>query len=711
MPLVRGREAPLCLLVCGWNLPFIFFFGFVMKISSHVSCLTGLSLAAFLPLGAAEPAPHELSPLAVVAHHGPAPLQFILDPRAPVQPMPAQDGADALRTVPGFNLLRKGGTDGDPVFRGQAGSRLGILLDGELIFGGCGNRMDPPTAYVFPTAYDRVTIIKGPQSVLHGPGLTAGVVLFERLPHVCAEPEVSGMAALTIGAFGRNDQLLDASFGTPRYSLRTTATRTAADDYKDGSGNRVHSQYERWSFHATAAVRMSERTRLELAGTVSDGEAAYADRAMDGTKFARQNIGLRFHHETDGGLLAAIEGQAYYNYVDHVMDNFSLRTFAPTMMMPNKTVSNPDRETFGTRILAHLEANAPVSATVGAEYQENRHTGRRTMNEEMQPFQGLARVRDARFRTPALFGEATWKFNEDARLVAGLRADFWKAEDPRAMIPVGMMGAQPNPTAGLSRRDTLPSGFVRYERTLAEGLHTYIGAGHARRFPDFWELINKESPTSLSAFETRAERVTQLDLGLTQTHGATTYGLSLFANRIGDFILIESGFAKGMRQATVSRNVDVRMLGGEATVLHRFGDNWRAEASLAHVRGRNQTDARPLAQQPPLEGRVALSYHDTKWSAGGLLRAVARQNRVAVGQGNIVGQDLGPTPGFATIALHAGWTPNPTLRFQAGVDNLLDRTFAEHLSRGGAMVAGFPPPTTRVNEPGRTFWIRGELRF
>jgi len=41
----------------------------------------------------------------------------------------------------------------------------------------------------------------------------------------------------------------------------------------------------------------------------------------------------------------------------------------------------------------------------------------------------------------------------------------------------------------------------------------------------------------------------------------------------------------------------------------------------------------------------------------------------------------------------------------AGVDNLFDRTYAEHLSRGGSMISGFVQ-TTRVNEPGRTLWLK-----
>lgn len=42
-------------------------------------------------------------------------LTVELDPKAPQQPIPASDGASFLKNVPGFSVVRKGGTDGDPV--------------------------------------------------------------------------------------------------------------------------------------------------------------------------------------------------------------------------------------------------------------------------------------------------------------------------------------------------------------------------------------------------------------------------------------------------------------------------------------------------------------------------------------------------------------------------------------------------------------------
>lgn len=646
----------------------------------------------------------------VISPHDPAPLRVMVDPRAPAQPVPSQDGADLLRSVAGFNVIRKGGTDGDPVFRGLSGSRLGILIDGELIFGGCGNRMDPPTAYVFPAAFQSVTVIKGPQSVLHGPGMSAGVVLFERQAIDFGEESLSGMATLSLGSHGRNDQMLEALYAHPKHSLGVTLTRSASDDYADGDGRKVPSQYERWSAHLSLGVRLGPATRLEATGILSDGEAAYADRAMDGVAFTRENLGLRFSHDlADAGWLTRIEALAYYNYVDHVMDNYSLRPFSPTAMMQNPSVSNPDRETLGARLLAHLGGGDPLKATLGVEYQANTHTTRRSMNQSAQSYQDLPRVRDARLETPGLLAEASHAMG-DHRLVGGVRADFWRAEDPRQSVAVGMMNL-PNPTAGARRRETLPSGFLRYEHSFADSLLGYLGIGHAERFPDYWELVNKESATSLSAFLLEAERTTQVDFGFHRSTKGGSFGLSAFANRIDDFILIESGVAKGTRRATISRNVDASMLGLEASAQQRLGDHWQVDAAMAYVRGRNRSDGIPLAQQPPLEGRVALAYHGRQWSSGALVRMVAPQRRVAPGQGSIVGQDLGPSSGFAVFSLHADWRPTPHLRVSAGIDNLLDRDYAEHLSRGGAMVAGFPPPTTRVNEPGRTFWLRGEYRF
>jgi iron complex outermembrane receptor protein len=659
--------------------------------------------------------PIKLNKVVVSAGPGARPLETTLDARAPVQPIPAQDGADYLKSVPGFSVIRKGGIDGDPVLRGQAGSRLNVLLDGENILGGCGNRMDPPTAYVFPASYDRITILKGPQTVLYGPGSSAGVVLFERDERRLAAPEATLSGSLTLGSFGREDEAVELSAGVPDVFVRAAGTHSFQNDYEDGAGRAVHAEYSRWSANVATGWTPDEHTNVVLSATRSDGQAAYADRMMDGTRFARENLGLAFKREKVSSIVTKTEGRVYYNYVDHVMDNYSLRPFVATMMMPAPSVSNPDRKTIGGRASIELKPIENTSVTLGLDFQQNRHALRSTSNQTVDPFESHARVKDADFEDYGMFGEVSQTLANRLRLVAGLRADRWVATDARAMVKVGMSSI-PNPSQNQTRRSLLGGGFARVEKEITTlPLTAYFGIGHTERFPDYWELFSKESAGSLSAFNTKPEETTQIDTGVIYKKDALTGSLSVFANQVSDYILIQNNYAKpsgmtGTRASTISRNIDASACGGEASLAYRFAEYRKIESSLAYVQGRNRTDNLPLAQQPPLEARLALSYATNVWSVGGLTRIVARQNRFALNQGNIVGQDLGPVGGFSVFSLNGGWRITSYAQITVGVDNLLNKTYAEFISRGGSDVPGFTT-TSRLYEPGRMFWVKLDLKY
>src|SRR5690554_4436621 len=95
-----------------------------------------------------------------------AALTFVTDPRQPRQPVPASDGADYLKTIPGFGVMRGGGTNGDPVLRGMFGSRLNLLAGDGALAGACPSRMDNAMSYISPENWDALTVTKGPQTVL-----------------------------------------------------------------------------------------------------------------------------------------------------------------------------------------------------------------------------------------------------------------------------------------------------------------------------------------------------------------------------------------------------------------------------------------------------------------------------------------------------------------------------------------------------------------
>nr|WP_262975321.1 TonB-dependent receptor [Pseudoalteromonas piscicida] len=203
----------------------------------------------------------------------------------------------------------------------------------------------------------------------------------------------------------------------------------------------------------------------------------------------------------------------------------------------------------------------------------------------------------------------------------------------------------------------------------------------------------------------------QLDAGLVKQFKDINVNFSVFYNQIGDYLLIDNMFEKMNMTSKVTRNIDAETFGFEGEVMWQASKALQLTGSINYVKGNNLTDNLALAQQPPLQLRIASNYQlSDKWQLGGLVRLVQNQHRVATGQGNIAGQDIAATTGFGTLALNTNYQYSDALQLSAGVDNVLDKTYAEHLSRSGAAVSGFDQ-TDRVNEPGRTLWANLNWRF
>ena len=650
---------------------------------------------------------HEISPLVITAVAPSSPLTVVTNPKDPRQPVPASDGGDYLKTIPGFALIRNGGTNGDPVLRGMFGSRLNILTNGGMMLGACPGRMDAPTSYISPETYDKLTVIKGPQTVLWGPGASAGTILFEREPEHFGELGTRVNASLLAGSNGRFDKTVDAAAGGPLGYVRVIGNTARSDDYKDGNGDTVPSRYDKWNGDVALGWTPDADTLLELTAGKGDGEARSAGRGMDGSQYKRESLGLRFERSNIGDVLDTIEAQVYYNYADHVMDNYSLRTPSGTGMMAGPMASNVDRRTLGARIKATWRW-ADYQLISGIDAQTNEH--RKRMGMGINTYQDQNWSKDADFHNYGAFGELTWYAAERDRVITGARLDRASAKDYRARIGSGMM-SRPNPTLDKTRADTLPSGFVRYEHDLANSPTTvYAGLGHVQRFPDYWELFSPSAGPagSVNAFDAiKPEKTTQLDMGLQYKTEALEAWASVYAGEIRDYILFD--YTRGTSQA---QNINARVMGGELGAAYQLTSNWKADATLAYAWGKNTTDGKALPQMPPLDTRLGLTYSEDHWSTGALWRVVAPQGRIDRNAGNVVGKDYDKSAGFGVFSLNGAYRINKNLKVSAGVDNLLDKNYSEHLNMAGNAGYGYPAnDPTPINEPGRTLWTKIDVSF
>ena len=673
----------------------------------YLACFSTVSFAAQL-----EHSTTRLAPIVVNAQldHDANGLILHADPKQPIQPVPATDGADYLQSIPGFSSIKSGGTNGDVTFRGMFGSRIKILSDGTENLGACPARMDAPTSYIQPESYDRISVVKGPQTVQYANTGSAATVIFERKkPQLSNDKNYLGQASVLIGSFGRLDHNIETAVGDEKKYIRLNANHSESNSYEDGDGNTVPSAWKRWNTDLALGWTPDEDTWIELTGGKADGEAEYAGRSMDGSQFARESLGLRFEKKNLTDVIKKVEGQINYSYNDHVMDNFSLRTPPMTHdMTTHQMVSNPSemqvtRRTLNSRLAMTSEWDK-LSVITGIDSQQNHHAG--SMKSMMM---NMPLATNMKFHSYGAFGELTYQFNDAYKLVTGARIDQVKIDALKLND---------------ERKETLPSAFIRLENQYPElNAKSYIGLGYVERVPDYWELFSTAhgntgmSKPTFNDLDT--EKTLQLDMGYQQEHGALNTWVSAYAGLVNDFILLSyhnhpttgmGGHSHGSSFSAGAKNVDAVIAGAEAGIGYQFTDAIQADISTMYAWGEISDNNDPLPQIAPLEGRFNLRYVQDKYSLGLLWRAVAKQDRINLNKGNIVGYDIGESKGFSTLALNATYKVMNDVDFAVGIDNVLDKTYTEHLNKLGVGVDG-QVGTEQFNNTGRNYWARISMKF
>lgn len=636
----------------------------------------------------------------------------------------AADGGAWLRSVTGVSGVRMGGHGIDPVIRGLAQTRINILLDGAYVHGGCPNRMDPPSAYSDLDSYDAVTVLKGVQSMQHGAGGGAGTVLFTReRPRFAADESLRGKAGLqfqsnpnTRGGFA------DLAAGTPQAYARLIAIRKQADDYRDGDGREVRSAYSSKDGNLLLGLTPDAHTRLELGLEASrTDDALYAGAGMDAPQSDNDTVRVKFKLDAATGPFAAVNAELYRSDVTHEMDNYSLRPQTAPMKMRTLSTSL----TTGGRLSADLASANGWLWTLGLDRQVNtrealRYSGMmaaNTLDALLWPDVAIAQT--------GLFGELLIDLDARNRFKGGLRFDRVDSSAKRAAETPPAAGA-PSPndlytlyygSTAQDRTENNLGGLLRFEHDLADVPMTlYTGISRSVRSADATERYMASSAMTTSQRwvgnpTLDPEIHHQLDVGLNWHDGGWETGGDVYYSRVSDFILrdLAHGQAGILRSdnATIYRNVAAVLYGMELEATRHWTPAWDSRATLAYVHAENTTDSRAIAQIPPLEVSLSLDYRQDAWSGGAKLRGVARQNRVDSDPVTGSGLDVRQTPGFAVLDIYGKTRLSKQAEAKLGLDNVFARNYAEHLNKANA----FDVTQIQVNEPGRSVWVKGEVKF
>lgn len=635
------------------------------------------------------------------------------------------DGADYLQSTPGITASRFGGHGLEPFIRGQSQNQLNVIADDSFTFGGCPNRMDPPSSYLAIDSYDDVTITKGYQSVLNGPGAAGGAIVLERhAPELTAENSVSGEIT---GGMESNSGTWNVGAnivgGNDKAYARAHGSLQDADNYEDGDGNNVRSAFRERSGGMTLGFTPEAGDFYVSYDNNRTTDALFPGASMDSPVSEAQTFRAGFEKDYNADLVRNVDASIYASLVDHEMDNYSLRTAGTSL----KRVDS-DSDTFGGKLKTDLAISGQLVKT-SVEYRRNNRDANRYQGTSVNNVSTLQSVMwpDITADEIGFAAETTYELSKTNRLSVGGRYDYVTVDYGRANEVASATGLSANDVYsmfyGYDASDETEhnlGGLLRYEHDLNDSTTVYSGISRAVRTADATErglanymvmMGNNQSWVGNPRID--PEQHHQLDVGVTKNAQNWHVDASAYVNHVNDFILRDSargqsGILLTATDADVYRNVDALLSGIEVQGGWNISPSVRISGDITYTYGENLNDDMPLAQIPPLQGTLNVTWQAHQYvEVGSTMRWATTQTRVDTDATTGTGLDVDKTSGYAVFDLNTTITKWEPLSLTMGVSNLFNQTYAGHLNRSSIS----DPTQVQVNEPGRTFYIQAKMPF
>ncbi|OZA73570.1 MAG: hypothetical protein B7X74_04145, partial [Thiotrichales bacterium 39-47-5] len=601
--------------------------------------------------------------------------------------------------------------------RGQSQTQLNVILDDAYLHGGCPNRMDPPTSFANIESYDSVRIIQGVETLQYGTGGTGGTILFER-----GIPEMGTHGKVEVGA-GDNAYKSSANAevstrGELGY-IRAFAINKDGSNYKDGNGNTVRASYSTEHHGVIAGLTPKAGERIEMsAEKIVTHNALFQGSSMDAPYDEMNIMRLKYRSSNGFGFVDGVKADLSYAADEHLMDNYSLR---PNMAMRMKS------PTTSNTLSGKLALTSKLSSSTSVEYGLNiQNVNRKAELVRVMPLPQT----NMSFNWPnvstdriGVFAEALHKLTNESRVKAGVRVDKVTAEadllnakaNPMAITPAQMYDRVYGYKGDGKANEDHWSALARYELDLAKDLTWFTGVSRTMRTADETErfFANGASVNATGSFNTpgsawvgnpnlNPEKHVQIDTGLSKQTEHYGWRATVFYDAVQDYILRDQRMVTNGK-ITTYRNVNATLYGAQVEGYTGFAWNTQLAGGLNYVNSHNDSDNRNIAQTPPLSGYVALNKQAGDLGLGARFRFQDKQSAIDT----LSGLDTQKTPAWSVLDLYGSYRINKTVKVMAGVDNVFDHAYFQHVGRTDSLTGN----TINLYEPGRSAWVKLSAKF
>jgi len=644
--------------------------------------------------------------------------------RVDLELLPASDIGGAMRSIPNVSGIRKGGAVSDPVVRGFKYSQLNVQLNnGQKIEGGCPNRMDPATAHIDLDDIRSLEVIKGPFALRYGPNF-GGVINMKTIrpvPQKEFKLNVGAMMGYESNWNGFKNRLsLDGGNDKVFFSLSGNLKKYG--NYQDGNDNEVKSGFQKYNYTAQLGFSPFQNNYLILSYDQSYGRnVLFPSLPMDEREDDTKLFSVDYKATKISDIFSAFNAKLYLSDVSHVMDNKN-RSFSDTVV----AVSDIQARNYGFRLDGEFDLGLN-RLVFGTDYEHILKDGTRTKTKILEPSMPSISEKlwnDAEIQNNGLFVLYSRGFG-NFLLDAAVRLDFNRANSGELKLEKMGQEVYSNTDVKSSFTNFSASAGGKYRFSSKFSLSFSLGRGV--RSPDMNERYIILLPIGYDNYdylgnpklEPEANNEADLKAILDFPEAGIIEG-GIFFSYVTNFItgkLVPESVArpqtKGVYGVKQFYNEDYVFLKGFELIYESpMNKSWGARARAAYTRGVNPETTKyiiengevtgsevvkndPLPEIPPIEGTVEVFY---RFSNGRFvpnlnLRMVAAQNNIS----ESYMEDK--TPGFVLLNFNLMYQFNSYLKLTAGVSNIFDKAYYEHLNR--RIIGG----KGNLYEPGRIFYL------
>lgn len=629
------------------------------------------------------------------------------------RPEAVRDAASLLEAAPGAAVEHNGTQTGIVQLRGLSQDRVKVLVDGMEISPACPNHMDPPLHYISPDEVASLQVMAGITPVSQGGDSIAGTVKVNSAgPRFSATDKAEFGGRVKAGYSGANDgseAALSLNLGNNRAAVRYNGDRLEGGDLKYAGGTAKVTGYD------------TTRNELEAAFKVGNGDLGIAFGQHRAKNVGTPALGMdMIQDDADSGRISyngkfdfgTVEARLYQHKIDHVMDNYTLRTYtAAASRMKAPATSNDTGFALGVAL-----PRGTNTFRVGMDGNNN------DFNVYQQSATNPAMVSELFVNNSrdrwGIYGE--WEGNPASawRTLLGVRTDTVSSSAGSIARKMGTDSALDQAAFNNANRDKTDHNWdltasARYGASPA--LAWEFGFARKTRSPSLVErYLWKPSATYGSAdgrnylgnIDLKPEVSHQLSAGFDWKGSRAYVKPTLFYNRVNDYIQGVAATSPGGVSVLKFSNINAELYGLDGAFGYAFSDAWKLDGVLSYVRGKNRDNSDNLYRIAPLRLTMALDYTVNRWTGTAEVKAAARQNKVSSYNGET------ETGGWGILNLRGAYRFTKQGKVNFGVENLFDKYYADHLSGknqvNNAALGGNLGIGQRIPNPGRFLYIAAE---